>query len=190
MCWNASENKCVNISNTMTPPTNQTNPGNVTVSFTQIYNYSALHSFDYKLSLNYSGQPSMPDLKSTIASDSVNGTAAWLQQTDIMVQGNLATTKTWFDKNTLKCLKATTSITIDGNVTEVPSQCAAWPSGPESNLTYTGRESVTVPFGTYTANKYYGAGFTYWSASSVPLPLKIVYSSGPITTTEELVSYT
>jgi hypothetical protein len=156
-----------------------------------IYQYGTLHSFTYEII----SSGTATNISTSISSDTVNGTAAWLQQTDITVQGAVVTSKTWLDKVTYKCLKITSVMTYNGQTIEQPVQCPT--TGPNSasttgtetpQLTYVGTESVTVPAGTFSCTKYSLEGATFWVASGVPLPVKIAYDSGA--STMELVSYT
>jgi hypothetical protein len=110
-------------------------------------------------------------------------------------QGVTVTSKMWVDKTTYKCLNVTTVMVYGGQSSTQAGQCPT--SGPNSasrdeattpTLTYVGKDPVTVPAGTYVADKYTSEGITYWSVSSIPVPLKVVYADG--TTTMELVSYT
>jgi len=134
------------------------------------------------------------NMTTSISADTLNGVAVWLEQTDVSTQGTTVTTKMWVDKTTYGCLNITTVIIYGSQTIEQAGQCPT--SGPNSAstgetappLTYMGKESVTVPAGTYVADKYTAAGMTYWSSSSVPIPLKFVYTDG--SATMELVSYT
>jgi hypothetical protein len=179
---------------TPAPPQNQTPtppPEPTTVDMSGIYQYGSLHSYTYEI---ITAGTTM-NLSTTISSDTVNGTAAWLQQYDMTVQGAAVTSKTWVDKVTYKCLKITSVMTYNGQTIEQPSQCPT--TGPNSasrtgtetpQLTYSGTESITVPAGTFSCNKYSLEGMTFWVASGVPLPVKIAYDNGA--STMELVSYT
>ena len=55
-------------------------------------------------------------------------------------------------------------------------------------ITITENVTVTVPAGTFVADKYSLENVTYWATSSVPMPLKVSYSDGSMVM--ELVSYT
>ena len=130
------------------------------------------------------------NFKTTISSDSANGKAAWLQTTDMSSEGVNVVSKMWIDKTTFECLKILSVMEYNGQKIEQPSECPT--SGPNSAsgekapaVNYLGKESVTVPAGTYNADKYSSQGASYWTASGVPIPVKIE-SSG---TTFELVSY-
>jgi len=185
---------------TPTPPQNQTPtpPANQTPAPTgldQLYRFGSVNSYKYELTSTAGGQTTKMNLSTSITSDSVNGTAAWLQQTDMAVQGVAVTSKTWVDKVTYKCLKTMTVMNYGGQNIEQPGQCPT--EGPNSatrtgttvpQVTYLGSESVTVPAGTFTADKYSLENATYWATSSVPIPLKMSYSDG--SAVMELVSYT
>ncbi len=175
-------------------PQNQTPPSPppaqpTTVDLSSIYQYGTLHSFTYELIASGTAT----NLSTTISSDTVNGTAAWLQQTDITVQGTVVTSKTWLDKVTYKCLEIMSVMTYNGQTIEQQTPCPT--TGPNSasgtetpQLTYIGIESVTVPAGTFSCSKYSLEGATFWVATGVPLPVKIAYDNGA--STMELVSYT
>jgi len=197
-----------------TPPANATPPANNTpqnnesvtpppppqppaqnVSLDQIYRFGSVHSYKYTITSTAGGQTTEMNVSTTITADTVNGTAAWLQQTDMTVQGMVVTSKTWIDKVTYKCLETMTVMNYGGQNIEQAGQCPA--EGPNSaertetttpQMTRLGSESVTVPAGTFTADKYLLENVTYWSASSVPVPLKIAYADNSMTM--ELVSYT
>jgi len=160
----------------------------------QIYRFGSLKSYEYKITSTAGGQTTTMNLKTTVTSDTVNGTAAWLQQTDMTTQGVAVTSKTWVDKLTYTCLKVMSIMNYGGQNIEQAGQCPT--TGPNSasrggaatpTMTFVRSESVTVPAGTFTANKYSMEQVFYWSASSVPIPVKIAYQDG--TTTMELVSY-
>jgi PBP1b-binding outer membrane lipoprotein LpoB len=180
---------------TPTPPANQTPtppPAQpTTVDISTIYQYGAVHSYTYQIP----AAGTTANMTTTISSDTVNGTAAWLQQTEIVAQGVTVTSKTWVDKVTFKCLEITTTMIYGGQTIEQPSQCPT--TGPNSasrtgtetpQLTYIGTESVTVPAGTFSCKKYSLEGMTFWAATGVPVPVKISYDNGA--STMELVSYT
>ncbi|MCX6776241.1 MAG: hypothetical protein NT130_05335 [Candidatus Micrarchaeota archaeon] len=196
-----------------TPPANATPPANNTlgdntsvtpppppqppaqnVSLDQLYKFGSVNSYTYRITSASGGPAESMDLTTSISADTLNGVAVWLEQTDVSTQGTTMTTKMWIDKTTYECLNITTVITYGEQNIEQAGQCPT--SGPNSAstgetappLTYMGKESVSVPAGTYVADKYTAGGITYWSSSSVPVPLKFVYADG--SATMELVSYT
>lgn len=161
-----------------------------TVGMDQIYKYGSLSSFEYKITTVADGQTSTMNLLYHISSDSVNGTAAWLQETTMSTQAGNVVTKMWLDKSSYRCLKITTVMDIAGQHTEQASDCPAEGvnSGAQTTqpqLTKTGIESVTVPAGTFSCDKYTVEGMTFWTNSGVPVPVK--YTAGDATM--ELVSY-
>jgi hypothetical protein len=177
------------------PQANQTPAPPTSTGIDQIYRFGSVHSYEYKITSTAGGQTTTTNFKTAITSDTVNGVAAWLQQTDMTTQGTSITSKTWIDKITYKCLKTMSVMSYGGQTIEQPGQCPT--EGPNSasrteaappSMTYIGSESVTVPAGTYTCDKYSLEQVTYWSTSSVPIPVKVAYSDG--STTMELVSYT
>jgi len=175
---------------TPTPPANQTpQPPSqpATVDLSQIYRYQSIHSYEYSVK---TGDIAI-NMKTSLSSDTVNGTAAWLQQTEITTEGAVVTSKTWIDKQTYRCLKVTSIINYAGQTIEQPGTCPT--TGPNTasqtempKATYIGKESVTVPAGTFLCDKYSLEETTFWVASNVPVPVKITYDS----TVTELVSYT
>jgi hypothetical protein len=161
----------------------------------QLYRFGSVHGYEYETISTAGGQTTEMNLSTSITSDSVNGVAAWLQQTDMTTQGVAVTSKTWVDKVTYKCLRTMTVMNYGGQNIEQPGQCPT--EGPNSatrtgttipQVTLLGSESVTVPAGTFTATKYSLENVTYWTTSSVPVPLKVGYSDGSMVM--ELVSYT
>ncbi|NYZ78880.1 hypothetical protein H0N99_01915 [Candidatus Micrarchaeota archaeon] len=183
-CWDSSKSQCVAV---------QAQPASVDMS--QIYKYGSVHSYEYNVTTPSAEQTTSFDFKSTLTSDTVNGTAAWLEQTDITMQGGSVTLKTWIDKVTYNCLKMSSVINYEGQTIEQPGTCPT--TGPNSasrtgtatpTMTFVGTESVTVPAGTFSCNKYSLENVTFWSASSVPVPVKIAYGDGSMTM--ELVGYT
>jgi hypothetical protein len=161
----------------------------------QLYKFGSVHSYKYEITSTAGGQTTKMNLSTSITSDTVDGVAAWLQQTDMTVQGVAVTSKTWVDKVAYKCLRTMTVMNYGGQNIEQPGQCPT--EGPNSaartetttpQVTFLGSESVTVPAGTFTADKYSLENVTYWATSSVPMPLKVSYSDG--SAVMELVSYT
>jgi len=193
-CWDDSKSRCV-TQEMPSQPENETPSEPNLVDMSQIYKFDSVHSYTYEISTTAGGQMTKMNMSTSITADTVNGTAAWLEQTDMTVQGMGVTSKTWIDKVTYKCLETMTVMNYGGQVIEQPGQCPT--EGPNSaertgtttpQLTPLGIESVTVPAGTFTAAKYSLENVTYWSATSVPVPLKIAYADGLVTM--ELVSYT
>ncbi|MFH2028960.1 MAG: hypothetical protein ABIJ08_07495 [Nanoarchaeota archaeon] len=162
-------------------------------TFNMLYNYGLIKEYEYKITSSADGQQSTMNLKYKISSDTADGKAAWLQQSDMDVQGNTVTTKMWLDKVSLACLKISTIMNIAGQTMQQEGQCPE--QGPNSASTtadalvnYVGKESVTVPAGTFSVKKYESNGVYYWIADNVPLPLKVLYS-GEGAMAMELVSY-
>ena len=178
------------------PPANNTPPPPVTsTGMEQIYKYGSLKSYEYKLTSKAGGQVNSMNVKTSVSSDTVNGTAAWLQETDLSVQGTTIISKTWVDKVTYKCLKVITVMDYGGQTIEQAGTCPQ--EGPNSALRtsvetpkvdHIGSESVTVPAGTFNCEKYSAEGVTYWATSSIPIPVKVTYAGD--TVIMELVSYT
>jgi hypothetical protein len=191
-CWDNSKNQCVAAQaqpENNTPPENNTQP---TVEMNQIYNYSLIHSYEYTVTTASSAQIGSMDLKTTVTPDTVNGIDAWMEQTNITMEGASVISDTWIDKVTYQCLKMSTIIDYGGQPMEQPGSCPTTGLNSASQvanmtMTFVGTESVTVPAGTFNCNKYSLSGVTYWSASGVPVPVKVAYSDGSMTM--ELVSY-
>lgn len=173
----------------------ETQPEQESSAFTMnmLYNYGLINEYEYKITSSSDGQQNVMNIKYKISSDTVNGKAAWLQQSDMDVQGSTAITKIWLDKSSLVCLKTSTVINVAGQTIQQEGQCPE--EGPNSAsatedavVNYVGRESVTVPAGTFTAKKYESNGMEFWTADNVPLPLKVSYGrEGAMVM--ELVSY-
>lgn len=157
------------------------------LSLDKIYRFDSVKSYEYKITT--AGQ-SM-NLKYDVSSDSVNGVSAWLQKSEMTAQGSSVITKMWLEKATLKCLKLTSQVSAAGQ--SMPEQETQCPTSGDNSATntevpevgYAGKESVTVPAGTFSADKYTSREVTYWVSGSVPVPVK--YAAG--NTMMELVSY-
>ena len=177
----------------VTKDTSSQNSNEAALKMSKLYRYGMLSQFEYKITSSAGGQQSELNLKYRISSDSLNGKEAWLQESDMSVQGNTATTKIWLDKSNLGCLKINTVMNYAGQTFAQDGQCptegpnSAAKSAVEPDLTYVGKESVTVPAGTFNAKKYESNGATFWVDDNVPLPLKVSYGVG--STVMELVSY-
>ena len=163
------------------------------IKMSKLYNFGALREYEYRIASGADSQQDVMNVKYTISSDMVNGKSAWLQQSDMDVQGNKVSAKMWMSKSSMACLKISTVMNIGGQTMTQDGQCpeegpnAATATG-EEELKYIGRESVTVPAGTFNAKKYEQAGATFWVDSSIPVPIKVSYS-GADATVMELVSY-
>lgn len=157
------------------------------LSLDKIYRFSDLKSYEYRI---MTGGQSI-NLKYDVSSDSVNGASAWLQKSEMTAQGSSAITKMWLEKSTLKCLKITSQVNAGGqNMAEQETPCPTTGENSATNtktpeVDYIGKESVTVPAGTFSADKYSSGEMTYWISSKAPVPVK--YTAG--STVMELVSY-
>ncbi len=162
-------------------------------SFNMLYNYGLIKEYEYKITSSAGGQQNTINMKYKISSDTANGKAAWLQQSDMDLQGSTATVKMWLDKNSLACLKTLTVVNVAGQTIQQEGQCPTEGANSDSTtadavVNYVGKESVTVPAGTFSAKKYESDGVYYWIADNVPLPLKVSYG-GEESMFMELVSY-
>lgn len=163
------------------------NEASTASSLDKLYNYGSIKSFEYKITAK--GAEPM-SLKTTVSEDTVGGTAAWLTSTDMSSEGMSIIAKMWVDKTTQECLKTQTSMDIAGQKMDQEGQCPTQGSGSapgsEISLVHVGKESVTVPAGTFDADKYTSEGIIYWASSDVPLPLKYETADGSVM---ELVAY-
>ena len=196
-CWDISQNACITNSQTHGQPGNvsPSHPQNGTyVGMDQIYRYGSVSSYTYNIISNFAGQTNQT-LSSRMTSDSVNGTAAWLQEIEMPPIMNVTVTiNMWIDKLTFKCIKETSGVAYMGQYEEQNVSCPT--EGPYSalrtetttpQLLYIGEESVTVPAGTYSCKKYSLGGVNYWAANNVPVPVKVGYSNDRVFM--ELVKY-
>ncbi|MFH1471248.1 MAG: hypothetical protein ABIF01_05850, partial [Candidatus Micrarchaeota archaeon] len=56
--------------------------------FSSLYSYSTLKSYEYRVTTaSATGQNSVTNIKTTVSSDSYEGTPAWLTQTDMSTEG-------------------------------------------------------------------------------------------------------
>jgi hypothetical protein len=202
---NSKQCECVNSICQVKTISNTTTQTAASVRKEEIFRYDLVKSFEYKLtSSNGINQTFMYNLETNITSDSVNGAEAWLEQiemTDAQYPTISATIiiKLWMDKVTHKCLKEITLTPLYGRYIENVGQCggdinppisegtiySSWSGMQPPLLNYTGKEIITVPAGTFNADKYIENDkpmLAYWIASNVPVPIKI-------DNTLELVSY-
>lgn len=162
------------------------------LSFDRMYDFTKVTSYEYKMTSAANGQQSVINLKYSVSSDTMNGKPAWLQKSEMTTQGANVVTNMWVDKTNYACLKINTVMDAAGQKVEQESPCPT--EGPNSasraaatapQVDYLGKESVTVPAGTFSADKYSSEGVTYWVSSSVGVPLKVEYTQAKM----ELVSY-
>ncbi|PIN86941.1 hypothetical protein COV19_01960 [Candidatus Woesearchaeota archaeon CG10_big_fil_rev_8_21_14_0_10_44_13] len=159
------------------------------LSLDKIFHYGSVKSYEYRLT----SSGNVVNIKYSISSDSVDGVDAWLQQQTMTSQGSEVITKMWLEKATQKCLKIVSVIKAGGQ--EMPAQETPCPTTGANAATGTkapeferiGKESVTVPAGTFSADKYEGEGGQYWIGINVPLPIKISSDNGNVVM--ELVDY-
>lgn len=182
-----------NTQNTATNTQPSQDTGQPATSLSQLYNYGMIKSYEYQITAG----TVTSTIKTDISSDTVNGQAAWLESTDMQAQGYSGVVKTWIDKTTYQCIKITTEINVNGQTMNTDTPCASTtspsakptgnaPMSGNTSLYYVGKESVTVPAGTFNADKYEVGNVTYWVATGkVPLPIKVSYNNGEMV----LVSY-
>ena len=171
---------------TETNPPVQTQPtDNSEKSFKDFYNYGKLNSFKYQFTVDNK----TTTMEYTIGSDTLEGKDTWLQQVKVNMEGTDVLSKTWLDKTTLQCLKVSSVVSFNGQEMETPGQCPT--TGPNAASTTApavvkeGTESITVPAGTYMADKYTSQGATYWVSSQVPVPLRVLTAGSDM----QLMSY-
>jgi hypothetical protein len=161
------------------------------IYLSDLYKYGSLNEYQYKVTSTAGGEESTTSFIFKISSDEVDGTDAWLQESIIDNEMANLKTKTWLDKVSHRCLKVVTEFDIDGEIVVNEGNCPNESSWEETQdmptLSYTGNEEVSIPLGTYNAEKYELDLVSYWVESSVPLPLKVSYQDG--STVMELVSY-
>ncbi len=183
-----------------TPPTVKTTPPPAVAkaSGAVLWQYDKIREYEYRITSDAQGQSVVINTKVRIASDTVDGKAAWRTESDIDTEGVTGTTKLWMDKATNKCLKIESVMSVAGQSFSTPAKCPEVdPQNVEvdetgqAKVTLVGTESVTVPAGTFLATKYTteGTNSFYWVSASTPLPLKIQYTSAQGSSTMELVSY-
>lgn len=162
------------------------------LSFDKLYDFAKVKSYEYKMTSVANGQESVVNLKYSVSSDTMNSKPAWLQKSEMTAQGTNIVTNMWVDKTSYACLKINTVMEVAGQKVEQESPCPT--EGPNAasrtaakapEVDYLGKESVTVPAGTFSADKYSAEGVTYWVSSSVGVPLKVEYTQAKM----ELVSY-
>lgn len=165
---------------------------------TEIYKYGSVKEYQYKITGYSENKTTSIELKTTISSDNLDNVPSWLTVTEITMQGASSKTKTWIDKVNLKCLKITTETTYAGNTYEQEMECPkAGVSGTtraSNEAEFIGTESITIPLGTFTANKYqivYEQSKAYmWVSSNIPIPLKVEqWTNETVVSSMELMSY-
>jgi hypothetical protein len=158
------------------------------VGLDRVYRYDLLKSYEYRIRSNAT---SFLNVKYTISPDAVNGTSAWLQQSELSIATTDMISKIWFSKATYKCLQIETEVITSGQSTKHPGQCPAETNSTGKNsipeVTYIGKENVTVPLGTFSADRYSSGQLDYWVSAGIPVPVKVTGSGG--NSVMELVSY-
>ena len=156
-----------------------------------VYNYGSLSEYEYRVTSVAGGEESVTSFKYSIKSDELDGNDAWLQESIIDNEMANLKTKTWIDKASHQCLKVTTEFDVDGELIVSEGNCpeeSTWGEGENAPaLSYVGMEEVSIPLGTYNAQKYNLDVVSYWIEPTVPLPLKVTYEEA--NTVMELVSY-
>ena len=162
----------------------------------KLYNYGMLKNYEYRVTSTAGGVDTVTNMKYGVTSDPVNGVAAWKTSVNIESQGATITSNTWLSKANYKCLKITTTINAMGQNIDQEAECpqegpnaVSSPDASMPQLQFVGSESVTVPAGTFSAEKYQLESVMYWYSSGVPLPIKVTYTSAQVSTAMELVSY-
>ncbi|MCX8147105.1 MAG: DUF3108 domain-containing protein [Candidatus Woesearchaeota archaeon] len=158
------------------------------LSVADIYNYGSVHQYEYIVKTKQGAI----NIKNSISHDSLNGIPAWLQKSEMEMEGGKSITSTWLEKKTLRCLKIEIVMNFAGQEMRQESPCPTTGLNAASNMEtpevdYIGKESVTVPAGTFPADKYLAGGTFLWVSKGVPIPLKIETADGQVIM--ELVSY-
>gem|GEM_PF-3718821 len=143
----------------------------------QLYNYAGVKTFVYRTE----SAGVKTDISYSVSSGTIDGKSAWIHTTETETQGIASKTMTYLDKATLGCLKITSTVNAMGQVIENAVDCpTSGPDAPKASepyLEYKGTETLTVPAGTYSADKYEieSSGIEYFVASGVPIPVKVEY---------------
>ncbi len=179
-------------------PPQSTPPGTQTPGQPTIFNFQALSYFKYKITTTAAGQSITQYVSYRISSGSWSGQECWIME--VTMESDLGTFqyKVWTSKATGECLHAV--MIMNGQEMEVPCGQATQPGvtpgtgeAPSITYTYKGKETVTVPAGTFTCDKWTatvaGETVTYWIAPGVPVPVKWESQAGEVVTVAELVEY-
>jgi hypothetical protein len=164
----------------------------------QVYQYGSVKEYKYKLTSYSENKTTNAELKTTVSSDNVDNTPSWLTETDVIIEEASSKTETWMDKNTLKCLKIMIETSYGGKIFEqempCPDEGIVGTSRTSNEAKYIATESITVPMGTFTANKYEVASgkskIYLWASADAPIPLKVEqWSNEKLVSLMELESY-
>ena len=177
-------------------PPQSTPPETQPPSQPTIFDFQAASYFKYKITTTGAGQSTTQYVTYRITSGSWAGQECWVME--ITMESDLGTFqyKVWNSKATGECLHAI--MIINGKEMEVPCSQASQPGvtggeAPGITYNYEGKETVTVPAGTFTCDKWTatvaGATMTYWVAPGVPVPVKWESHAGGVVTVAELVEY-
>lgn len=143
----------------------------------QLYDYAGVKTFVYRTE----SAGVKTDISYSVSSGTIDGKSAWIHTTETDTRGVKSSTSTYLDKATLGCLKITSTVNAMGQVIENNVDCpTSGPDAPKASepyLEYKGTETLTVPAGTYSADKYEieSSGIEYFVASGVPIPVKVEY---------------
>jgi hypothetical protein len=175
---------------TITPsPTPTGHQPGATVSSSEVFGQNFLW-YQYLLTINSNGTSMQADLKTEISSDTYSETPAIHYKNTMVMLGQDMTiiTDIYYDTTLDTILGGTMTYIISGQTTTTdisPGQLKKSGEGTnfqkETILTYVGIETVSVPAGTFVADKYTaptddGTG-TYWVARGVPVPVKYYITS-------------
>jgi outer membrane murein-binding lipoprotein Lpp len=152
----------------------------------KMFDYASVKSFSYRINTDLDGARNSVDVNYDVKLDTFNGQQVWLTESSTVTETGTLVSRMWIDKTTTKCLVTDTQMRNGDVITPQPSICPL--AGPNSIDTVTsyvssGQEDISIPLGTYTADKYSINGVTYWVAKNVPLPLQVQYDDG----TEKMV---
>ncbi|HMK46168.1 MAG TPA: hypothetical protein VK436_06040 [Methanocella sp.] len=190
---------------TSLPSQNNSQNNTSGTTFKSLVDYNKVHWYEYNATSVSSSEPSGQSGSMKIRADmgvNYNGTTADkynMTMANVVILNNTSSMimEEYVDHSTGNILGGRMVMNMNGNVTENSIQPMSSSRGlgtdtstdmlniaGNSTLTATGSESVTVPAGTFTATKYTWKDNTaadsvgyIWIASSVPIPVKEMYSS-------------
>lgn len=171
-----------NLSSDMTPA--QASPSPATAQKIDPFDPGRAQWVEYKESDTGGGSES--DVRLDYSDSTVNGMGTKTVKRTVSYSGTGADSGYSYDagSNTLniKTMGSSSSSSM-GTQSSLDQAKASDPVLASGDLSYTpeGRETITVPDGTYECDKYgtifNGVDYTYWAAGGVPVPIKIAYEN-------------
>ena len=168
------------------------------IQLSVIYNYASVRESNYKITSYSDTKTTNAELKTTVFAENLDNTPAWLTENEIVLQEASSKTKTWIDKDSMKCMKIVIETTYGGKIYEQEMDCSSegitGTSRTSNEAKFLAAESITVPLGTFAANKYEvvsGNSKIYlWAVANVPIPLKVEqWSNEKLVSLMELETY-